>query len=95
MPSLPDLSAGYLSGYSLSIEASGDEDTYSERTSQWLGLFLFLLFLVNTVLSRDFLAFRIADEALLAIDAYFLYRAVKSLAPMSRTPLASNLEPAA
>ena len=62
---------------------------------KWLGLFLFLLFLVNTVLSRDFLAFRIADEALLAIDAYFLYRAVKSLAPMSRTPLASNLEPAA
>lgn len=54
---------------------------------KWFGLFLFLLFIVDTVLSKEVFAFRIADEALLAFDAYFLYRGVKSLAPFSRIPL--------
>jgi hypothetical protein len=45
---------------------------------KWLGLFLFLLLIVDTVLSGGFFVFRIADLTVLAIDAYFLYRAVKS-----------------
>jgi hypothetical protein len=54
---------------------------------KWFGLFLFVLFVVDTVLSKDILGFIIADEALLALDAYFLYRGVKSLAPFSKAPL--------
>ncbi len=54
---------------------------------KWFGLFLFVLFIVDTVLSRNIPAFVIADEVLLALDAYFLYRGVKSLAPFSRVPL--------
>ncbi len=54
---------------------------------KWFGLFLFLLFIVDSVLSKEFDAFRIAGEVLLALDAYFLYRGVKSLAPFSRVPL--------
>lgn len=58
---------------------------------KWFGLFLFLLFIVDTVLSRELAAFRIAGEVLLAIDAYFLYRGARSLAPFSRVPLEHNL----
>jgi hypothetical protein len=54
---------------------------------KWFGLFLFVLFIVNTVLSHNIYGFIIADEALLALDAYFLYRGVKSLAPLSKVPL--------
>ena len=57
---------------------------------KWFGLFLFVLFIIDTVLSKEIDAFRIAGEVLLALDAYFLYRGVKSLAPLSRVPLESG-----
>jgi hypothetical protein len=56
---------------------------------KWFGLFLFLLFVVDTILSGQVDLFRIMGEILLAIDAYFLYRGVKSLAPFSDSPLAT------
>jgi hypothetical protein len=59
---------------------------------KWFGLFLFVLFVVDTVLSRDIDLFRIAGEILLGLDAYFLYRGAKSLAPFSRVPLEGESE---
>jgi hypothetical protein len=58
---------------------------------KWFGLFVFLLFIVGTILSGDILVFRISAEVLLAVAAYFLYRGVKSLAPFSNAPLERNL----
>ncbi|MFI5422304.1 MAG: hypothetical protein ACHQ1H_15180, partial [Nitrososphaerales archaeon] len=42
---------------------------------KWLALFLFTLLIVDTVLSGHNAIFQIADLALLAVSAYFLYRA--------------------
>jgi hypothetical protein len=58
---------------------------------KWFGLFLFLLLIVDTVLSGEIDLFRIIGEVLLAVDAYFLYRGVKSLAPNSRAPLEDKI----
>jgi len=80
---------GFLALY-LSFRRSKDPNLREHL--KWLGLFLFLLLLIDTVFSQDIVVFRIADLALLAIDAYFLYRAAKSLAPLSKTPLVSDFE---
>jgi cell division protein FtsW (lipid II flippase) len=82
----------FLGLIALYLSFRRSRDSILREHLKWLGLFLFLLLLVDTVLSRDFLAFRIADEALLALDSYFLYRAAKSLAPLSTAPLAPNPE---
>ncbi len=57
-----------------------------------VGLFLFLPLMIDAVFSQDLVVFRIADLALLAVDENFLYRAVKSLAPLSRIPLVRSVE---
>jgi len=80
---------GFLALY-LSFRRS--KDPILREHLKWLGLFLFLLLIIDTVLSRDLVPFRIADLILLAVDAYFLYCAVKSLAPLSRTPLVHSVE---
>ena len=70
------------------------KDPMLKEHLKWFGLFLFLLFIVDTVLSATGDPFRIAGEILLAIDAYFLYRGVRTLAPLSRVPLDQGLESA-
>lgn len=63
------------------------KDVTLKEHLKWFGLFLLVLFIVDTILSAQLLEFRIAQEILLGVDAYFLYRCVKSLAPYSRAPL--------
>jgi hypothetical protein len=82
----------FLGFIALYLNFRRSRDPILREHLKWLGLFLFLLFIVDTVLSPDLPIFRIAGLALLALDAYFLYRAVKSLAPLSRTPLVKASE---
>jgi hypothetical protein len=67
-------------------------DPILKQHLKWFGLFLFVLFIADTVLSHNIFVFILADEALLALGAYFLYRGVKSLAPLSRIPLEQTIK---
>ncbi|HZW57634.1 MAG TPA: hypothetical protein VFF30_15200 [Nitrososphaerales archaeon] len=82
-----------LGFFALVLSYRRSRDPILKEHLKWFGLFLFVLFIVDTVLSREIDAFRIAGEVLLAVDAYFLYRGVKSLAPLSRVPLERSVEP--
>ncbi len=66
------------------------KDPVLKEHLKWFGLFLLLLFIVDTILSKQIPPFRILGEILLALDAYFLYRGARSLAPFSRVPLEQN-----
>ncbi len=74
----------------LSYRRSGD--FILRNHLKWFGLFLFLLFLIDTVLSAPLASFRLGDEVLLAIDAYFLYRGAKSLAPVNKISFEPSLQ---
>ena len=84
----------FLGFIALYLSFRRSRDPILREHLKWLGLFLFLLLLEDTVLSGNSIILRIAGLAVLAIDAYFLYRAVKSLAPLSKTPLVRNLDSA-
>jgi hypothetical protein len=77
----------------LVLSSRRSRDPILQEHLKWFGLFLFVLFLVDTVLSHNVYGFILASEALLALDAYFLYRGVKSLAPFSRVPLEEMAKP--
>ena len=59
----------FLGFLALYLKLPAIERSNSEGTSQMARVIPVLLLIIDTVLSQDFLAFRIADEALLAIDA--------------------------
>lgn len=79
----------------LLLSSRRSKDPTLKEHLKWFGLFLFLVFIVDTVLSAEIAIFRIIGEILLAFDAYFLYKGAKSLAPLSKSPLETSSASAA